>query len=432
MIGIDPAVNLFIFAAINLILYSLPSTLVSGGNVATTLLTVTDASVTVPDQPGFLGILSRQRYTFAANMEPSFGDTASHPANPRTGQIYFNTDTNILENWDGASWVGAVDLADANAVTGILPKGNQEAQDLGGDLAGNTAAADVVALQGTGISGTAPLPGEVLTFTGGLWTPQAGGGGGGSNFYGAYASRPAAGNAGAIATFTDNLALQQVDTGSAWKNLILGSPLDEPPDAAALSAHYNNFGTSTLVSDANRLIFTPQVTAPGTDRFRGAGLPIVTLASFSVSCVVDFRVPSDNGGFGVAVHESATGKTLLLAVCVIPALALTAVYQIYFADDTLGITSSSNLFFLPDGAAGFYNSWVPGPTAPFKLRMSVSAGILLLLEMDIGRGLGWQTMAALPIAAFFTTAPDFGGIGAYVQTATPFQGNYLHLGFTGT
>lgn len=65
---------------------------------------------------------------------------------------------------------GSVDLA--TDVTGTLPKGKQESQDVGGDLSGTTGAATVIALQGKSVSTNVPAAGQGLlwsTTTG--WTP---------------------------------------------------------------------------------------------------------------------------------------------------------------------------------------------------------------------------------------------------------------------
>lgn len=65
-----------------------------------------------------------------------------------------------------ADW-GQVDLADTDAITGILPKANQEAQDLAGDVSGNTGASVVDKVKGTTITtaGGALAVGAVLRTT---------------------------------------------------------------------------------------------------------------------------------------------------------------------------------------------------------------------------------------------------------------------------
>ncbi len=62
-----------------------------------------------------------------------------------------------------ADW-GAVDLADTDAVTGVLPKTNQQTQDLAGDVTGNTGASVVAKVNGITITGT-PAVGSTLRAT---------------------------------------------------------------------------------------------------------------------------------------------------------------------------------------------------------------------------------------------------------------------------
>jgi len=82
-----------------------------------------------------------------------------------------------------ADW-GALDLADTDAVTGVLPKTNQAAQDMGGDVSGTTAASTVDKLKGTNLGASvgtvaAAQDGYVLTWDNGTstWIPLPGSGG---------------------------------------------------------------------------------------------------------------------------------------------------------------------------------------------------------------------------------------------------------------
>lgn len=63
---------------------------------------------------------------------------------------------------------GALDLANTSAVTGVLPKGNQGAQDMGGDVTGSTAASVVAKINGATVNtaGGALTTGKVLRVTG--------------------------------------------------------------------------------------------------------------------------------------------------------------------------------------------------------------------------------------------------------------------------
>jgi len=81
-----------------------------------------------------------------------------------TGQVLRATASN-------ASGFGALDLANASAVTGALPTVNQVAQSMGGDVSGTTAAAVVTQLQGRAVLNAAPASNQVLTWNGSAWAP---------------------------------------------------------------------------------------------------------------------------------------------------------------------------------------------------------------------------------------------------------------------
>ena len=96
----------------------------------------------------------------------------------------------LLSGGTGAPAFGDLNLA--TAVTGTLAKGNQEAQDLVGDVTGTTAASVVEAIQGNPVqSGTLGLSdaGKALVWTGAAWNASTvsgaggSGGGGGLTYY---------------------------------------------------------------------------------------------------------------------------------------------------------------------------------------------------------------------------------------------------------
>lgn len=90
----------------------------------------------------------------------------------------------------------------------------------GGDLSGTTAAATVVKLQGTDVSGTAPTNGQVLAFDGSTWTPQdpAAGAAPGGDLGGSLAAAKVQGIQGVpvAATAPTNGQILSFD-GAAWK-----------------------------------------------------------------------------------------------------------------------------------------------------------------------------------------------------------------------
>lgn len=67
-----------------------------------------------------------------------------------------------------AAW-GQLDLADTDAVTGVLPTGNQAAQTIGGDGSGTTAALTVTKVQGKAFSASTPTAGDTWGYNGTSW-----------------------------------------------------------------------------------------------------------------------------------------------------------------------------------------------------------------------------------------------------------------------
>lgn len=93
--------------------------------------------------------------TAACVVEKVNGITCS--GTPAAGNVLRATSTSA------AAW-GACDLADSDAVTGVLPTANQAAQAMGGDCSGTTAACVVAKVNGITCTGT-PAAGAVLRAT---------------------------------------------------------------------------------------------------------------------------------------------------------------------------------------------------------------------------------------------------------------------------
>lgn len=68
---------------------------------------------------------------------------------------------------------GQVDLADTDAVTGVLPEANQADQTLAGDVTGASGANTVTKIRGYTVQNVAPNTGEVLTWQSTEWVPTA-------------------------------------------------------------------------------------------------------------------------------------------------------------------------------------------------------------------------------------------------------------------
>jgi len=95
----------------------------------------------------------------------------------------------LLSVGAGKPQFAALDLG-TGAVTGILPKTAQAAQDVAGDVTGTTTATTVEKIQGRTVDATAPTSGQALVWSGSAWAPATispggggGGGGGGLTYY---------------------------------------------------------------------------------------------------------------------------------------------------------------------------------------------------------------------------------------------------------
>lgn len=154
---------------------SLPLKLDANKTVTAAAISLAGSEVTgtLPAGKGGTGIST---IGAAGTVAYSNGTTLGYSAVGTTGQP-------LLSTVAGAPAFGAVDLAGgASIVTGVLPKANQAAQDVGGDLSGTTAAATVSHIQNRPVDATAPTAGQVYAWSGSAWAPatiSAGGGGGG-------------------------------------------------------------------------------------------------------------------------------------------------------------------------------------------------------------------------------------------------------------
>jgi len=118
--------------------------------------------------------------------------------------------------------------------------------------------------------------------------------GGVGAYYGAYSGRPAAGNAGRMAWFTDS-PIPQLDDGAVWRNVLgEGFRMPEP----SLGSTDRNVGTSTITKEQNRLKIVPQ---------EGALAARARVTAFAAS-TTEFTVTAAlYGGGTVAAADSGSG-----------------------------------------------------------------------------------------------------------------------------
>jgi hypothetical protein len=198
-------------------------------------------------------------------MIPS-GPTSGRPGAPLTGALYFNTDTNQFEYWDGDSWNPAADPVGADIPYSII--------DAKGDLiagtADNTAARVAVGSNGkvltadsgvsAGVSWQTPSTGAPADAH--YITTQAESGlsaevvlGTGVIMYGVVGSRPSASIAGRLYFATDVTGgTWYRDNGATWDTASLG--LSALASYALTSDLANYIAKSTGTAKGDLLVFT--------------------------------------------------------------------------------------------------------------------------------------------------------------------------------
>lgn len=153
---------------------------------------------------------------------------------------------------------------------------------------------------------TAPSTGEVLKYNGSNWindTDATGGGGGGvDTTTAAYASRPAAGNAGDLFLPTDGFHIER-DTGAAWQSWGPIFPMVPPVDASF--AWVNQGGASVAASNGGVFLAAP-ASASNSWRIRKMAAPatpyVVTAAIRPMMRV------GNNQRVGILFRESGTSE----------------------------------------------------------------------------------------------------------------------------
>jgi hypothetical protein len=150
-------------------------------------------------------------------------------------------------------------------------------------------------------NGTLGLVGSVLTYT------PSGGGGGDSSHTAAYASRPAASNAGDLYLPSDGVVIER-DTGAAWVPWGPLYPLTEPPAVASFG--WVNQGTSTATKEKGGLYLAGQnSTGSGVHAVRALTKAApATPYTVTLAWLPNFPISLTNCFAGLVWRQSSDGK----------------------------------------------------------------------------------------------------------------------------
>lgn len=242
----------------------------------------------------------------------------------------------------------------------------------------------------------------------------SGGGGGGSVSFGAYASRPAAGNSGHLYVASDAPVGLWVDDGTVWHPMLKGQvPGVQPPAASTWTAV--NAGSSTF-ADENGAIKFQGVNDGSSVVFRGAAQawPSGTTTTNTVDGAIEHigwsTTPTASTfacGY-IGMRESSTSKMLLVG----SAYVFGAVGGI---GATIELTVDVYTNATNRSATTTYS--FPIDNGPTFLRLQrASTSIAAQVSRDRQT---WVTLASFTTTTVFTTAPDQYAFGSFGFNAIP-------------
>lgn len=224
--------------------------------------------------------------------------------------------------------------------------------------------------------------------SGGSITLQGGaGGGGGGATVGTYASRPAAGNAGALYICTDSPIAQWVDDGSAWRPMILGQALGtQVPAASAFTA----FGAAGFTFSDNNGTIDLSCAGTGSTALKGAAISLSSATAYVQAAFANTEKQSTVSTCCVVLRESSSGKAVAAAMTSNPAAGAERNYVFS------GIYTNS-------GRATIDQTIAPTPNGPTILRVHRSGGSTIVSYSSDGRT--WTALFTYG-AGVFDSAPD--------------------------
>jgi hypothetical protein len=271
-----------------------------------------------------------------------------------------------------ADW-GALDLADTDAITGILPKGNQQVQDMAGDVTGNTGVSVVTAIQGVAVNAMSPDDGYVLAYdlADGYW----------------HATPPTVPQSIIFKPGSTSIG----NTVATWTEVV---------------THINaTNGLLDVYVDAS--LATPTVSASvdckGRTRFIGIERYVIGGSNFTLLDVPDgFIITNPASFYGLTL--SCTGNAVIIALTITSAQTTFECTSIYMsvANNTPIITIVVN-----DATIRFVRSVVFANTPGAAAVIDTGTGVSLYVTVQLIEG---QPFGSLPTLAFV------GDSQLYVQT----------------
>lgn len=225
--------------------------------------------------------------------------------------------------------------------------------------------------------------------------------------YTTYASLPAAGVAGRMASVSDSPIAQWIDDGSTWRPLINGVIGVAPPLVASLTAFNQGGAVFTQLNGAILVTGVNDGAAPGATR----GMAVANVAATAYAELASaFRAIGDtttnhfNGAYAI-LRESATAKAYTLDV-----------FQDFNSRrTTIQAEVWTNNTTRPTNVDKGYANW--DATAPLFVRVRRDA-TNLFGELSRDRQT-WVTVDTRSIASVFTTAPDTAGFGVLGVNVVP-------------
>lgn len=157
------------------------------------------------------------------------------------------------------------------------------------------------AIQGKAIAATTPTTSQVLEYNGSQWAPATLTVKGLTS-YGSYASRPAAGNIGAVYILSDPGPIGFLDNGTAWDALIDNTAYPQVPAAS----NWTNLGSVGAFADSlGTLLCTPSTVTDTLIAFNGWGSGNTTFSTALGQSVNYGGATAEDPGFGIVIRNSA-------------------------------------------------------------------------------------------------------------------------------